>query len=347
MIVGAPLKDGAGLDAGTAYLFFGGAGGTFDTTLDGVMPGHSFEGGHGTSVSAAGDVDGDEFADVLVGAPGENRAYLYFGNGKSGSQPRPPRILTGTGGLFGAAVAGSGDVNGDGYADVLISQSSYSLADASLRCAADLFLGSSDPSDASADGVVAGAMGEKCSLKAVGAGDVNGDGFSDVLAKINRSSESVRLFLGASTLPLRLDTVVEVPAGHSCREASSVGDINGDGADDIALVDQISATAANLQLHFGRLGASQDALNPTTGGVISGGSATAPLFGWVVRSAGDLDADGFDDVITANPSNQGEVYLIFGNGSSPFGTQRGHVLGSLIADGQFGYSVAALDISPR
>jgi hypothetical protein len=102
--------------------------------------------------------------------------------------------------------------------------------------------------------------------------------------------------------------VRQLPPGHTCREASSIGDVNGDGADDVALVDQESTTAAQLQLHFGKPDASQGALNLTIGGVISGGSATATLFGWVVRSAGDIDADGFDDVITANPSNQGEVY---------------------------------------
>jgi hypothetical protein len=344
LLVGAPLKDGSGFNAGTAYLFFGGAGEIFDTTPDAVMSGHSFEGGHGTSVSAAGDVDGNGFADFLVGAPGENRAYLYFGGRKGDGQPRPPRVLTSTstGGRFGAAVAGAGDVNGDGYADVLISNSSYSLAEASLRCAADLFLGSSDQRDTPADGLIAGAIGEKCSLKAMGAGDVNGDGFSDVLAKINLTREGALLFRGASTLPLLLDTTLEVPAGHTCREVSSVGDINGDGVDDVALVDQVSPTTAQLQLHFGRPRALQDLINPSVDGQISGGSPTAPLFGWVVRGAGDLDADGFDDLITANPSNEGQVYMFFGNGGSPFDTRRMQIIFSFfLPDGQFGYSVAA------
>ena len=84
----------------------------------------------GRWVSGAGDVNGDGYADVIVGADGENGAdttasgwaYVYLG-GPDGTAAKAATTLTGPdgqGSWFGRCVAGAGDVNGDGYADVVV-----------------------------------------------------------------------------------------------------------------------------------------------------------------------------------------------------------------------------------
>ncbi len=82
----------------------------------------------GSSVGSAGDVNGDGYADVIVGAPNydngqtdEGRAFVYLG-GAAVSRPRPTWTAEGdqAGAGFGVSVATAGDVNGDGYADVIV-----------------------------------------------------------------------------------------------------------------------------------------------------------------------------------------------------------------------------------
>jgi len=81
----------------------------------------------GGSVAGAGDVNGDGYADVLVGAPGldwsgvgSGGAFLYLGS-PNGLSPSWSWFTTGgqAGARAGASVAGAGDVNGDGYADII------------------------------------------------------------------------------------------------------------------------------------------------------------------------------------------------------------------------------------
>ena len=125
VIVGASGSDAGGADAGRAYVFFGGPGldAVPDLTLTGAAAGDYF----GGSVGAAGDVNGDGYADVIVGA-GQNdaggsnagRAYVYFGG--PGMDAVADVTLTGAaaGDIFGFAVGTAGDVNGDGHDDVVV-----------------------------------------------------------------------------------------------------------------------------------------------------------------------------------------------------------------------------------
>src|SRR5205814_6312768 len=106
---------------GRSYVFFGGP--SPHTTPDLILTGQAFEDHFGVSVSSAGDVNGDGFSDVIVGASDNDtggtdagRAYVYFG----GASPNatPDLILTGAtaGGHFGYAVASLGGFNAGGNA---------------------------------------------------------------------------------------------------------------------------------------------------------------------------------------------------------------------------------------
>ncbi|MBK7253149.1 MAG: VCBS repeat-containing protein [Ignavibacteria bacterium] len=91
----------------------------------------------------AGDVNGDGFPDVIVGADGYNsftgRAYIYYGGASMNSVA--DIILTGelTGHNFGYSVSGAGDVNNNGFSDVIIGAGGYN----SVTCKAYIFYGES------------------------------------------------------------------------------------------------------------------------------------------------------------------------------------------------------------
>ncbi|HEV8129325.1 MAG TPA: integrin alpha, partial [Candidatus Eisenbacteria bacterium] len=125
VIVGAYQNDARGANAGRSYVYFGGPNlhERPDLVLNGEAAGDAF----GYAVASAGDVNGDGFSDVIVGAyensargAGAGRAYVFFGSAKPDAVP--DLVLSGeeAGDRFGISVAGAGDVNKDGIADVIV-----------------------------------------------------------------------------------------------------------------------------------------------------------------------------------------------------------------------------------
>ncbi|WP_133274404.1 VCBS repeat-containing protein [Hymenobacter radiodurans] len=151
-------------------------------------PGNSSSDYFGNSVAGIGDIDGDSYSDVLVGAFGTNsyegRAYLYRGT-SSGLNTTPSIIInpakTGED-WFGVSVAGAGDVNQDGYADVVIGAQGAN----NNRGRAYVYFGSS-AGLAPSPTILNEPHGVRLSqfgVNVCGAGDVNGDGYSDILVGI-------------------------------------------------------------------------------------------------------------------------------------------------------------------
>src|SRR6185503_1880637 len=143
----------------------------------------------GYSVASAGDVNGDGFGDVIVGAEAydnpesnEGRAFVYLGS-SSGLSPAPDWSAESNqaSSYYGSSVASAGDVNGDGFGDVLVGAPRYDSPE-SNEGRAFLYLGSaSGPAAAPIWTAESNQVGTDFSRSMASAGDVNGDGYGDVI----------------------------------------------------------------------------------------------------------------------------------------------------------------------
>lgn len=273
----------------------------------------------GAAVASAGDVNGDGFGDVIIGAPNGNssqdHAFLYLGS-PSGISAIPAWTAKGQGTVFhfGASVAAAGDVNGDGFSDVILGEPDYFSVCQTGR--AYVYFGSSQGlsttpawtknGDADCQSLGSTHFG----ILVASAGDVNGDGYSDVL--VGGSSLGTLLFLGS---PAGLSTA---SSWNATGLAVSAGDVNGDHYSDVILgkPDHTNGQAAEGAV-FIYLG-SPAGLSATPALVAEGNQAGA-RFGASIASAGDTDGDGFDSVLVGAALyddlglvDEGAAFLLFG-----------------------------------
>ncbi|MEA1893781.1 MAG: integrin alpha [Euryarchaeota archaeon] len=114
VIIGAPKSDAGGADSGRACIYFGGSSmdSTPDVTMTGAGAGHRF--GY---VAPAGDVNDDGCDDVIVGARGADKAYIYLGGSPMDSTADVTMSGESSGDFFGYGTGTVGDVDKDGYSD--------------------------------------------------------------------------------------------------------------------------------------------------------------------------------------------------------------------------------------
>jgi FG-GAP repeat len=210
VIVGSPEESTAGRDAGAAYIYFGAEGESLDTSPDATLLGFEAREFFGTSVASAGDLNGDGFADVAVGIlrneeigdgrPG--RAYVFFGKrGDFGSVPSNSLVGSSGNDSFGIELDSAGDVNADGFDDLLIGGNKNNL----------YFGGSGTVLDEQADASESGASGRS-------AGDLNGDGVADLIGEVGviQGVRRIQIYMGngSGTIDFIPDAVLEVPTGE-------------------------------------------------------------------------------------------------------------------------------------
>jgi Ca2+-binding RTX toxin-like protein len=355
--------------AGASYVVFGsGAPFAGEIDLDALDGSNGFrltqaDAYAGTSVASAGDINGDGYADLIVGSGGfddegvhsPGDSYVVFGraggfaadfdlaglNGANGFR------LDGLDGGFkdsSASVSSAGDINGDGLDDMLVAVTGGENYDSGG--AAYIVFGSTAPFGASLElGLLDGTRGFQIHNLTGGAsvaeaGDVNGDGIGDFTvgdAQANGSTGQAHVVFGRNggfggSLDLAtLDgsngyTLNGAAEGDLAGNAvASAGDVNGDGIDDLIIgahgVDGLSGAAYVV---FGTAGGGAadidlGSLNGSNGFRIAGLGASM-LLGASVSAAGDVNGDGYDDVIVAAPGTGGtggEAYVVFG-GRDPF-----------------------------
>lgn len=204
----------------------------------------------GNSVASAGDVNGDGFSDVIVGAyqfgngqTGEGRAFVYYGGpGTLSANAIWTAESDQIDAQFGNSVASAGDVNGDGFSDVIIGSGNFDNGEVD-EGRAFVYHGSASGLSATANWTAESNQANALFGFFVGsAGDVNGDGFSDVIIGANQfdnpESNEGRAFVyhgSASGLSATANWTAEsnqadAQFGYS---VASAGDVNGDGYSDV------------------------------------------------------------------------------------------------------------------
>ncbi|MCB9689815.1 MAG: FG-GAP repeat protein [Alphaproteobacteria bacterium] len=255
-----------------------------------------------------------------------------------------------TGTWFGAHVAGAGDVDGDGYDDLLVTEPGYAQARGAVR----VYPGGPGGWSLQFLRLVGGSVGEEFGSTAASAGDLNGDGYDDVVVGADQYSDGglqdagrVSLYYGsaAGLSPIPALRIPGLHAGDRVGPAASAGDVDGDGIGDLV------AGIPGYDMATVLLG-SAGAL-PVSGLTVIPGRPGWSRLEVIVASAGDLNGDGYDDVMIADPrmstgcgyvcSGEGRVQVHFGSPSGPRSLPDLDLVGTH-TDARLGTAVAAGDL---
>lgn len=368
IVVGTPSET----TGGRAYVYYGSATGIPAAPNVMVTSGVTFQDNFGLAVDGAGDVNGDGYSDLIVGASAwnnntstldEGAVFVYHGSA-TGISTTPAIILQSNAStrLMGFSVAGLGDINGDGYSDIVTGgwlgtngQTNEGLVWVFLGSATGL---SNSPRHFLERNQGAAQFGYSVNA----AGDINGDGFNDVIIGAPKfelatctavpvnSCDDGAIFIyhgSANALGAGLNpapTLVFNTLGYSRyagESVSSAGDVNGDGYSDIIIGDRRDnlgeAAEGSAFIYHG----SATGLNTIPATIIEGVVAGFWM-GYSVSTAGDVNGDGYADVIigcnqfTNVQSKEGAAFLHLGSptgiGSSAFIRYESNVINGFMGE---------------
>ncbi len=306
----------------------------------------------GMSIDIAGDVNGDGYDDILIGAMyndenGDNAGQTYLIFGKSTgwtmdidlSNADASFLGEHEGDISGRRVAGVGDVNADGYDDFVIGApwndesfkmagQTYLIFGKATGWAKDVPLSNSNAS------FLGESMIDYSGHSIAGAGDMNGDGYDDILiCSVNNGEGAGQTYLifgrkDGWIMDMNLSNsdasfIGENEKDRSGCSISGVGDVNGDGYDDILIGahwnNEGGNKAGQTYVIFGKPSGwcIDTSLSEADASFI--GEHYEDESGWSVAGAGDVNCDGYDDILIGAPNsdewrnNAGQTYLIFGS----------------------------------
>jgi hypothetical protein len=327
VLVGAPRNSAGGGAAGRVYLYYGGA--SMNNNVDLIMTGTNYQFSQsqfGWSVESTGDVNGDSYDDFIAGALtadlGSGRAYIYFGGSFLDNFADVTLRGENNSYQFGGSLAAPGDLNKDGYNDIIVGESANSTM-ANQMGRISVYYGGG-VMNAVADRVIYGeAANNLFGYSVSGAGDVDGDGVNEFIASSPNSNSSAplggKVYMykpSESGTDIKDKNFVGAPGDQYGYSVSTAGDINADGYDDVIVGslynDGTGTDAGAAYIYFG--GAVLDYYPD----VFLYGAAAYDHFGTSVSYAGDVNQDGYPDVIVGAPENDaagidaGRAYIYFG-----------------------------------
>jgi hypothetical protein len=363
VIVGAPYYNAPTTNEGAAFVWHGSESGV-NNDVDGdptnaawMVDSNYSSAQMGYSVSTAGDVNGDGYADVIVGAPfytnghtEEGAAWVYHGSetGLSTAYANKDEANQAFS-WFGYSVAMAGDVNGDGYADIIVGAPHWNEG-AVDNGVAFLWYGHASGVSTVRDWKVVGEWNDSWYGASVAtAGDVNGDGYSDVIigapGDLSEWGSAYAYYGSASSLAEAAGWTKASDRENALFGFSvgTAGDVNGDGYADVIVGaphwDEGHVAEGGAWVYHGKEGG----LNLAPAWYRLSGKAYAQ-YGWSVSTAGDVNGDGYSDVIVGAPTwEQGQVdegmAFVYVGGPLGLWTTPNWVKDSGDAGAQYGYSV--------
>ncbi|WP_199247574.1 VWD domain-containing protein [[Phormidium] sp. ETS-05] len=306
----------------------------------------------GLAVSSAGDINDDDFDDILIGVPGaagggSGKTYILFGRSQGFAPSLNLTEINGDNGFVinnaaanaGISVSKAGDINSDGIADLIIGTEadpnsantageSYVVFGSSDKFPANLNLSELNGSN----GFILNGIDKNSGTSVSSAGDINGDGIDDLMVAENAENALGKNYIVfgsnkgfAASLDLsKLDgkngfLVFNGIDGNSITSVNTAGDMNGDGIDDIAL--GVSASTVNdkfaagkTYIMFGNNGGFPAAINLSK---LDGSN------GFVLNGAEAEDLSGTSVSEAGDINNDGTDDLVIGSPGSLFNNTPG------------------------
>lgn len=289
----------------------------------------------GFGLAGVGDVNGDGFGDLLVGAPfndvgGSNAGAVYVVTGSAtlastnlGSFP----IIIGEAANdeAGRTLAPAGDVNGDGYMDMLVGVMTQDSA-ATNAGAVYLMLGAATITNASLNSKIrytGEAASDSAGASMDGIGDMNGDGYMDFVVGAPQNDDGISqggsayVVLGSAapasgSLGVHIQYSSAVNFNSAGQEVSGAGDFNGDGYADV----MVSAPGTTPGVYL-ILGSATPISNSLSGAIFYSGSHGVNIVTQAkyLAHVGDINSDGYADVVIGSESensNTGATYVAYG-----------------------------------
>tara|TARA_R110002124_G_scaffold287365_1_gene474146 strand:+ start:73732 stop:77004 length:3273 start_codon:yes stop_codon:yes gene_type:complete len=288
----------------------------------------------GHSIANVGDMNNDGFVDLAIASPGANTTNGGVRLALNGTDLSNASFLDYNGqsplDYIGGDVSSLGDMNGDGYDDFAFGVYQGTLNGGQVDSALDsLFIvtGGSNPlffDDLSETLQINGAGASGFGRSVSGAGDVNGDGFSDVL--VSNGDSALKLIMGQDNLPstttaesaftqFNLDVAA---SGYIVESMASAGDFNADGYDDFAVM---MRNGSDIKISIILGDPSLSGLNADLqyledhaeiAYMIDYSLSATPASGYTMEfTHGDINGDGFDDLVITDPQEE-QAFLIEG-----------------------------------
>jgi hypothetical protein len=355
VLVAAPDYDNGQVDEGRVYVFHGTASGLAAGPTR-ILESNQATAAMGKGLAAGGDVNGDGYGDILVGSPnfvngqvGEGRASLYLGGASGVPATAGWNFESNVVSAMTGASVSAGDWNADGYADVIVGAPGYDNGNADIGwMLVFVTAGGLPPASTTLNtqGVEAGAA---LGGSVAGVGDVNGDGFGDVLvgARLTDNGQVdegvAYLFRGSGDPPTT--PVWGLPDGGAITHAIDFGDMNGDNFSDLVIGtlshSNLQSNEGKVEVRYGArtgLAAAADlTIEANSGGAVLGTS---------VCVVGDMNGDGYADLVAGAPGyNVGGAAILYLGGSAGLSPTPGQSVVFNQVGAGFGAAVAGGDVN--